>query len=313
MSLPDDYLVYPKRQYGMDQNLYAWRAADQRAPIAWPAGKSVAAMIVVPIEHHMLNPVGKPFKHPGAMVTPYPDLRHFTTRDYGNRVGVFRILKALKAAGAKATFPINAVLLAPLRPLVDAILEDGHEIAAYGLDTDHIHWGGLDREEETAWIARTKALFAEAGLSPRVWMSPARQQSFSTLELLASAGFETCLDWELDSVPVAMNTPGGSIFAVPLSNELDDRLLLADRKQDEATWSRQILEAVAWTKAEAPRFGGQVVGFTLTPYVTGQPFRAAAVGETLKTLGQDQAVWTATASDIVDAWASQFANAGARV
>lgn len=303
MSLPEDYLVYPKRQYGMDQTLYAWRPSDKRAPVAWPDGKSVAAMIVVPIEHHMLNPTGKPFKHPGAMVTPYPDLRHFTTRDYGNRVGVFRILKALKASDVKATFPINAVLLDKVRPLVDAIVDDGHEIAAYGVDTDHIHWGGLERETEEAWIDETKALFAKAGLSPRVWMSPARQQSFSTLELLAKAGFETCLDWEQDCVPVRMITPGGDIVGAPLSNELDDRLLLADRKQDEAVWSRQVLEAVAWSKAEAPRMGGQVVGFTLTPYVTGQPFRAAAVANLLSALGRDEAVWAVTASEIVDAWA----------
>jgi hypothetical protein len=172
------------------------------------------------------------------------------------------------------------------------------------VDTDHIHWGGLDRETEAAWIKETKTLFARAGLSPRVWMSPARHQSFSTLELLAQAGFETCLDWEQDSVPVRMTTPGGAIVGAPLSNELDDRLLLADRKQDEAVWSRQILEAVAWSKAEAPRFGGQVVGFTMTPYIAGQPFRAAAVADLLKALAMDGAVWTATASEVVDAWSS---------
>lgn len=305
MSLPDDYLVYPKRAYGMDQALYAWRTADQRVAIAWPSKASVAAMIVVPVEHHRLDPTGKPFKHPGAMVTPYPDLRHFTTRDYGNRVGVFRILKALKAAGARATFPINAVLLEPMAPLVEAILEDGHEIAAYGLEADSIHWSGLDRDAESARIDRVQALFAKAGLAPRTWMSPARQQSFATLELLAAAGFAVCLDWEHDTVPVRMATPGGAIVTAPLSNELDDRLLLADRRQDEAVWSRQILEAVAWTKAEAPRYGGQVVGFTLTPYVAGQPFRAAAVARTLLALGQEPAVWTATASELVDAWASQ--------
>ena len=67
------------------------------------------------------------------MVTPYPDLRHFTTRDYGNRVGVFRILRALKAHGIRATFALSADLLARAAPLAEAIVEDGHEIAAAGL------------------------------------------------------------------------------------------------------------------------------------------------------------------------------------
>lgn len=302
MPLPDDYLVYDHRAYGMDQSRYAWRPSGQRTPIAWPGGKAVAAMIVVPLEHHMLDPSGKPFKHPGAMVTPYPDLRHYTTRDYGLRVGVFRILKELKASGLKAVFPVNAVLLQRAAPLIHAILEDGHEIAAYGLDTDHIHWGGLDVETETEWVSAVRAAFAGAGLSPRTWMSPARQQSFTTLDVIAAAGFDVCLDWEQDSVPVSMRTAAGRpVSAVPLSNELDDRLLLGDRRQSEDEWVDQILEAARYMTVEAPRYGGQVLAFTLTPYISGQPFRIAALRRLLGALADDGAIWSASALDIAEA------------
>ncbi|MBT9470528.1 MAG: polysaccharide deacetylase family protein [Pseudomonadota bacterium] len=301
MSLPETYLTYPHRAYGMDQKRYDWRTCGARPPIAWPQGRTLAAMIVVPIEHHMLNPTGKPFKHPGAMVTPYPDLRHYTTRDYGLRVGVFRILKELKTAGLKAVFPINAALLQRARPLVDAILADGHEIAAHGLDTDHIHWGGLDLDVETKWVAATRAAFTAAGLHPRVWMSPARQQSFATLDVIAAGGFDVCLDWEHDSVPVAMRTDAGMVSAVPLSSELDDRLLLGDRRQTEDEWVDQILEAARYMTSEAPRYGGQVLGFSLTPYIAGQPFRIAALRRLLGALADDGAVWSASASEIADA------------
>lgn len=301
MALPPGYLEYPHRKYGMDQDRYAWRPSDKRTPIAWPNGASLAAMVVVPLEFHMLNPAGKPFKSPGAMVTPYPDLRHFTTRDYGNRVGAFRLLDALKSAGLKATFPINAVLLERVRPLIEAILADGHEIAAYGLDTDHIHWGGLDPAEERRWIAEVRAAFDAAGLKPRTWMSPARQQSFATLDLIAEAGFDVCLDWEQDTVPVRMRTDHGAVAATPLANELDDRALLIDRRQDERTWAAQVLEAADCLKAEAARCGGQMLGFTLTPYVAAQPFRMWAVREILGRLAGDPAVWSATAAEIADA------------
>jgi peptidoglycan/xylan/chitin deacetylase (PgdA/CDA1 family) len=302
MPVPDDYLVYQHRAYGMDQQRYLWRPAKDRAPVRWPGDAPVACMIVVPLEFHMLNPQGKPFKHPGAMVTPYPDLRHFTTRDYGNRVGVFRILKELKAAGLKATFPINAVLLPRLRPLIDALLADGHEIAAYGLDTDHIHWTGLEVGVERGWVQETRAAFDKAGLKPRTWMSPARQQSFETLDLIAEAGFDICLDWEQDTVPVPMKTASADVLAVPLSNELDDRILLNDRRQTEAEWADQITDAVQLTKDEGPRFGGQVLGFSLTPYVSGQPFRTWALRQVMAQLGADADVWSATAADIADAW-----------
>ncbi len=300
MSLPEDYLSYPHRAYGMDQDRYDWRPVEARKPIIWPGGEAVAAMIVVPIEHHTLEPVGKPLKHPGAMQTPYPDLRHYTTRDYGNRVGVYRILAALKAVGAKATFPINARQLERRPHLVEAILADGHEIAAHGLSTDHIHWGGLDRETEAGWVAEVRRRFDAAGLKPRAWMSPARQQSFATLDLIAAQGFDICLDWEIDEVPVAMRTDAGSLTALPLSNELDDRTLMIDRRQTEDEWADQVLEAARYLVGGAERSGSRMLGFTLTPYVSGQPFRTAPLRRLLAGL-TTPGVWTATASEIANA------------
>jgi peptidoglycan/xylan/chitin deacetylase (PgdA/CDA1 family) len=301
MPLPDDYLIYPHRAYGMGQDLYAWRPATSRPPIAWPDGRTVAAMIVVPIEHHSLTPPAKPFKSPGAMVTPYPDLRHYTTRDYGNRVGVFRILDELAKAGLHATFPINADQLTRLAPLVEAIENEGHEIAAYGRSPEHIHWTGLDAGVERQWVAEVRASFAAAGLSPRTWLSPARQQSYATLDLLAEAGFDICLDWEQDDTPTPMTTPSGVVTGVPLFNELDDRILMIDRRQSEEDWARQILEARDYLKADAERFGGRVLGFTLTPYVSGQPFRISTLRGVLADLAGDAQVWSATASQIVAA------------
>jgi allantoinase len=300
MSLPDDYLTYPKRGYGQDMDRYGWRLSIDRSPIQWPGGAALATIIVVPLEFFMLNPSGKPFKHPGAMVTPYPDLRHYTSRDYGNRVGVFRILRALKAAGLRATFAVNGVLLDRKRALIEAILADGHEIAAHGWDTDSLHWGGIDPMQEADYVERTRAAFDKAGMSPRAWLSPARQQSASTPDVIASAGFDVCLDWESDSVPWPMDVRGGNLMCVPLSNELDDRKILIDQRQSEADWRDQILAARDLMIGEAPRFGGQVLSFTLTPYVTGLPFRIWALREVLAGLNSPL-IWNATASEVADA------------
>ncbi len=298
MTLPGDYFTYPHRKHGMDQDRYAWRRSIDRPRLALPNGKQIAVMIVVPLEFHMLNPSGKPFKHPGAMQTPYPDLRHFTTRDYGNRIGAFRILKELKAAGVRATFAVNARLLARVKPLIGAILEDDHEIAAYGWDTDSLHFSGIDPDAERKFILDARAAFNADGLHPKTWMSPARQQSFATPDLIRAAGFTVCLDWEIDNVPVAMRTDHGVLICPPLFHELDDRKLFIDQRQTEAEWRDQILEAAALLKSEHGRFGGQVLSFTLTPYVIGQPFRIWALRETLAALGGDNQVWCATAREV---------------
>ncbi len=283
----------------MDQSLYDWRPATARSKGRWPGDRGLAVMIVLPVEWHMLDPSGKPFKHPGAMQTTWPDLRHYTTRDYGPRVGAYRLLRALKDAGLKATVPVNGIALDRYRPLVEAALEEGHEVAAHGWSTDAINHSGLSGDEERALVARTRDAFDAAGLKPRGWMSPARQQSFRTLSLIAEAGFDVCLDWEQDEVPVAMTTDAGVVHAVPLMNELDDRTLLIDRRQTEDAWADQVLEAAAYLKADAGVDDRRVLGFTLTSYVAGQPFRMSAVRRILAGLA-DGGAWSATASELAN-------------
>src|SRR5690606_22060632 len=94
-GLPEDYLDYPLRRYGMDHDRYDWSILPQRPRVSWPGGARVALWVVPALEWFPLNMKGKPFKPMGAMQTAYPDLRHYTLRDYGNRVGIFRVMQSL--------------------------------------------------------------------------------------------------------------------------------------------------------------------------------------------------------------------------
>ncbi len=294
MPLPEDYLNYPARKYGMDQLRYAWRPAIEREPVRLADGVKVAASIVVPIEFFPLDPPAKPFKHPGAMVTPYPDLRHFTTRDYGNRVGVYRLLRVLSEFGVSATFAVNAEIVRRYPALIDAIRSGGHEIAAHGLSTAHIHHAGLAEAEESEMIGQVRASLPEA----TSWLSPARNQSFNTLDLIVKAGFSTCLDWEIDQVPVAFETAAGKIACVPNHVELSDWTLLVERSQTEDQWRRQIADAADLLLGEYDDRGSQSFGFAVTPYVTGQPFRIAAFRQLLAELSERDGVRLMTAGAV---------------
>ncbi|MEM9178171.1 MAG: polysaccharide deacetylase family protein [Pseudomonadota bacterium] len=280
MPLPDDYLIYPHRKHGLDNPHHDWDPAGRRAPLALASGAKALATIIVPIEFFSLNPPGTPFKHPGAMKTPYPDLRHFTTRDYGNRVGVYRLLRELDQRQIKATFAVNAEIARRYPPLLDAIRAGGHEIAAHGVSTAHIHHQGLSEADERALISETRAAFPEA----KTWMSPARNESYQTLNLIAEAGFEVCLDWEADQRPLPFRTTSKPVWALPHYGELGDFKLLIDRTQSEDEWASQIIEAAAYHVALHATEGASAFAFTMTPYVLGQPFRLHAVREVLDTL-----------------------------
>ena len=296
------YLQYPKRKHGQDHDFYDWRMAKDRPKLSWENGAKVAISLIIPLEFFPLNPSGVPFKHPGAMVTPYPDLRHFTVRDYGNRVGVYRILEALDKHGVRATFAVNGEIAKRYPPLLEMIKSKGHEIAAHGLSTDHIHHEDLSASEENELIQDAQACFDEA---PKGWMSPARNQSSKTLERLAKAGVDYCLDWEMDHVPVTTATKNGEITLIPNSYELSDFTLLHTRRQTEEAWLAQMKASIELLLEEHERFGSQMLGLTLTPYIMGQPFRIWALLELLAHIKDMADVSVFTAGDIATQFATQ--------
>ena len=77
-QLPANYLEYKDRRYGMDHDRYEWSMLENRKPVKWPNGKSLALWINVPLQFFPLDQKGIPFKVPGGMTMPYPDLRHYS-------------------------------------------------------------------------------------------------------------------------------------------------------------------------------------------------------------------------------------------
>lgn len=282
MPLPTDYLVYPYRRRGPDHDRYDAAPYRDRPPLPLPSGAKLGLWVTILIEFFPLNPSGKPFKAPGAMQTPYPDLRHFTTRDYGNRVGVYRVLKLLKNLGIKATFAVQGAVAERYSVLIKDIAGDGHEICAHGWDSDALHYSDLDAAVERRYIADTLgAIESVTGVRPDGWISPARAEGFGTPDRLAEAGIVWCGDWAHDDLPTEFRTPTTKMIALPLSNELDDWQIIIDYKRPEQEWVLQVADAARLLRAEADRFGPQILSLTIRPYVMGQPYRIASFKDSL--------------------------------
>jgi len=101
MPVSDDYFVYPRRGYGMDHERYAWSNLFERDPFSLPGNARVALWVTPLLQWFPLNSPAKPFVAPGGLSMPYPDFRHYTNRDYGNRVGIFRIVELLPSRRAE--------------------------------------------------------------------------------------------------------------------------------------------------------------------------------------------------------------------
>lgn len=278
MSLDPAYLEYPGRRRGMDHDLYPWSNLFDRAPVSWPSAANVAVAVVISLEYFPILPADRPFRAPGHMQTPYPDYRHYTSRDYGTRVGVFRLLDALAAAGAVASIAANATIAKRHPELVADLVAAGHEIVAHSTDMNGTIATGLPEDEERALIASAMVTIEEAtGSRPRGWMSIARSQSWNTPRLLTEAGFAYMADWVNDDLPYRMNTPAGSIVNVPVNHELSDRQIILTQQHSAESFAEQIRDAHVWLAGEAERYGPRLLTLHLTPYVVGLPYRIGAV------------------------------------
>ncbi len=303
MSLDDSYFEYPHRSYGMDHDCYDWSMLADRKPVHWPDGKRLALWVNVALQFFPLDQQGKPFPPPGGMTTAYPDLRHFTLRDYGNRVGVYRIMRALDRYNVRASFSMNSRLAERVPYLVKRVVERGDEIICHGWDMDTPHYGGLARDDEASVIAKSLEVLREAsGQDVLGWLSPGKSQSHNTPELLVANDVRYMCDWINDDMPFPFRTAAGEIVAMPLSTELEDRFIISNNLHSEAEYADQIVDAFDYLYREAAEQGGRLLALNIHPWMLGQPHRIGRLEQVLEHITGHRQVWSAKPAEICEAW-----------
>jgi peptidoglycan/xylan/chitin deacetylase (PgdA/CDA1 family) len=306
MTLPKDYLEYPKRGYGMDHDRYEWSILQKRPKVEWPNGARIALWVVPALEFFPLNQPAQPFKAPGGMVTPYPDLRHYTLRDYGNRVGVFRVFALLDALKIKASVAVNAKIAQRTPLLIDEINARGWEVIAGGVDMGKLHHGGLAEADEKALVQEALGVLREAsGQAVTGWLSPAKSQSLNTLDLVAAEGIEYVCDWINDDMPYPMRTKHGPIHSMPHAYEIDDQTIMGNYHHSEQQFADQVRDQFDLLYREAESEGGRIMALTIHPWMSGQPHRIKFLADALAHIMDHDGVWSATGAEILAAFKGQ--------
>ena len=299
MTLDPTYLEYPKRRAGYDHDLYDWSAIQSRKPTVWSNGKKVAVWICVSLEWFPITPSDTPFRAPGHMQTAFPDYRHYTAREYGTRIGLYRLLDAFAKSGVTASIAVNSRIAERYPQIIVDIQSDGHEIVAHSTDMNGTIATGLPIDAERALITESlDTLERVSGTRPKGWLSIARSQSWNTLDLLKEAGVTWCGDWVNDELPYRFRN---GLINLPLNHELSDRQIITVQQQSADSYAQQMLDAFDWLAAES----GRILPLHITPYIMGLPYRIAAFEALLDTLASRSEAWVASGSDIVSAWEAQ--------
>lgn len=305
-ELDNTYLEYPQRSYGMDHNRYEWSMLKDRPKVSWPKGKKLALWLNVGLQFFPLDQKGIPFKVPGGMTMPYPDLRHFSLRDYGNRVGIYRFFKAFDHYGITPTFAVSAMLATRIPYLMDKLKERGNEIICHGLHMDALHYGGQNVNEEAENVKKSLDTLRQISGQPvKGWISPAKNESSNTPDLLAENGISYFCDWVNDDMPYPFHTKHGALTAMPLSTELEDRFVISNNQHTAESWADQACDACDFLLQEAQTQGGRILSLNIHPWLLGQPHRMGQLERVLDYVTSKPEVWSASAGEIEENWKRQ--------
>ena len=219
--MSNELLDYPERRYGMDHDRYDWSMLQDREPVSWPGGKPLALWINISVQHFPLSGEKPVVAPPGALTMPYPDLRHYTLRDYGNRVGIYRLLKLMAEYEASPALAISGAVAERYPKLLDRLALTPYEWLGHGWNMLCMHAGEVDAATEAGWISDSRRALEQFTDRPiKGWLSPGRIQTANTPELLVKDGFTYQCDWVNDELPYTFKTTEGDMTRLPSCLEL---------------------------------------------------------------------------------------------
>ncbi|WP_439589160.1 polysaccharide deacetylase family protein [Hydrogenophaga sp.] len=268
----------------------------------WPDGKPLAVAFVVSAEYYDLYPSAEAFTPPsvpgGFGRGPYPDYRAFSMREYGNRVGAFRLMDLFSRHGLRATLAADAFVAQHRRPVIERALNLGWDLAGHGLSVTDVISSRMSEERERDYVAESlRALQSASGRTVKGWHGPEYGESARTPRLLAEAGVRYLMDWPHDERPVPLDTGSGVVLSLPMSADLDDVMAHWHRRIPMHRWVQCVIDAVERLAMDGAH-GGRLLLLNLHPWLSGQPYRVSYLNELLGQLTRRTDIWFTTTDEV---------------
>jgi peptidoglycan/xylan/chitin deacetylase (PgdA/CDA1 family) len=269
-----------------------------RPPGRWPDGKRLAVYVAVGVEDYRADGHTEDLL-PGIA---RPDLVNTAWRDYGNRVGAFRLLDRLAEFGIPPTVLLNTMVYDSAPDVVEAARRHGAEIVAHGV-TNSDSLEGLDPAAERAYLETVARRIAkEEGAAPGGWSSPWLTHTPNTVDLLAATGYRYVLDLRMDDQPVWLSTSGDPLLAVPYPLELNDSTSMVGRNASTSEFTDMVVDEFDELLAAATD-QPLVMGLVTHSFISGAPFRLRALTRALRHLAsRADDVWFTQPGRIYDAF-----------
>ncbi|MFQ5850923.1 MAG: polysaccharide deacetylase family protein [Candidatus Binatia bacterium] len=276
----------------MEKDRYDYLPIIRRGVLKWPGGARVALWVCPNVEYFHID---KPL--PGASSPYLPDVQGYSLRDYGSRIGIFRIMDVLDKHGIRASVMLNSEVCERHPTIIEEGKKRGWEWLGHGI-TNNLRMSQYPLEEERAVIRKVRDTIASAvGAAPKGWLGPGLAETFSTPDLLAAEGFEYLCDWGCDDQPIPMRVRSGRMIVLPYQQGVNDISLLLHSHHTPEAYLRQVCDQFDTLYREGAE-SGRVVALPLHPFIIGHSSRIKYLDKALEYICSHDGVWRATGSEI---------------
>jgi peptidoglycan/xylan/chitin deacetylase (PgdA/CDA1 family) len=273
-----------------------------RKPFRWPGNKTLAVWFAPNVEVWQYDSAV------GAAITPnptnhVPDVFNYAWREYGMRVGLWRLADVFDEARVKATVALNAQVCDVYPKAMDEMRRRGWEFMGHGT-TNSTNLAAFDEQpdrERDAIRNILNTIEQASGKRPRGWLGSGLIETYNTLDILAAEGVNYCGDWNNDDQPVPMKVKSGKMFGIPYCNEINDLAVYLRKGWTGEQYLLSVIDQFDTLYADS-RKQPRVLGVPLHPMISGQPLRIKYLERAIAHMKEHQDVWFATGSEIIDAY-----------
>ncbi len=281
-----------------DPGLYDYTPMNDRPIVRWPNGARVAFWVAPNLEFYELEPAVNPLR--AAWPRPVPDVLNYSHRDYGNRVGHWRMMEVMERYGVRGSISLNVALCDHHPEIIAACAERDWEFFSHGIYNTRYTYA-MDEAQERAMIEDAIATVEKhTGQRLAGWLSPALTNTERTMDLLAEYGVQYTCDLFHDDQPQPVKVKSGRLISVPYSLEMNDLVVYLFNFATPRRYTEILKRQFDQLYAEGAE-SGQVMCIPLHPFLVGQPHRIGPFAEALDYITGHDDVWVTTGQEIA-AW-----------
>ena len=276
---------------------YNYSSLPNRAQYEWPNGTKLAVYVAMNIEAFSYGE-GKG----AAIAPPEQAMSHsiYSWRDYGNRVGFWRLMDMFDDLQIPVQHQINTAIYDECPDIPERIRSRNDEFLGHGY-TNSEEQGGLSEQKEKDLIAKcTATITKHEGKAPSGWMSPWLSNSETTMDLLQEAGYRYVMDWTMDDQPTWIKTRGGKILSMPYPVEANDNRGIVWYRYTSSEFTDMLIDNFDEMLEQTQRDGHPLVcPISLHPFVVGRPYRIRQLRRALEhILKYKDRIWLTRPGDI---------------